>query len=158
MKTETWYTADEAVTAGLADGVVGTDNLADLDVGHLISLLRGDNVLLNSDFDSSAWDAAKAWAAGAASDDPAAFYNAICAGKRSGDAATQAGHALPHHYHPGDPPNRAGVDNALARLSQTQGLTNEAAAKSHLQAHARLWEAQDSFSPEVFLSLLKEAQ
>lgn len=83
--------------------------------------------------DNSPWDASKAWANGAASDDPAAFYNGICAGKKAGDPATQAAHALPYKYHPGDPPNAAGVRNALGRLPQTQGLTNEAEAKALLE-------------------------
>jgi len=85
--------------------------------------------------DNSAWDASKAWANGAESDDPEAFYNGICAGKKAGDPKTQAAHALPHHYHPGDPPNAAGVRNSLSRLPQTQGLTNKAQAQSHLDAH-----------------------
>jgi len=91
-----------------------------------------------ADVDNSAWDAAKAWANGAASDDPAAFYNGICAGKKAGDPATQGAHALPHHYHPGDPPNANGTSNALSRLPTTQGLTNAAAAKSHLEAHMKV--------------------
>jgi HK97 family phage prohead protease len=85
--------------------------------------------------DESPWDASKAWANGAASDNPAAFYNGICAGKKAGDPATQAAHALPHHYHPGDAPNRHGVSAALGRLSGTQGLTNASAAEAHLKAH-----------------------
>lgn len=88
--------------------------------------------------DRSAWDAAKAWAAGASSDDPAAFYNAICAGRKEGDPKTQAAHALPHHYAPGDPPNADGVRNSLSRLPQTDGLTNTAAAKAHLEAHMKV--------------------
>lgn len=85
--------------------------------------------------DESPWDASKAWANGAASDNPAAFYNGICAGKKAGDPATQAAHALPHHYHPGDAPNRHGVSAALGRLDSTQGLTNRGAAEAHLKAH-----------------------
>lgn len=88
--------------------------------------------------DRSTWDASKAWAAGAASDDPAAFYNAICAGRKAGDPATQDAHALPHHYAPGDPPNADGVRNSLSRLPQTDGLTNAAAAKAHLEAHMKV--------------------
>jgi HK97 family phage major capsid protein len=83
--------------------------------------------------DESAWDASKAWSNGAASDDPAAFYAGICAGKKAGDKATQDAWALPYKYHPGDPPNAAGVKAALGRLPSTQGLTNEAEAKSKLQ-------------------------
>ena len=82
--------------------------------------------------DFSTWDASKAWAAGAASDDPAAFYNGICAGKKAGDPKTQEAHALPYRYSPSSPPNAAGVKNALARISQTDGLTNKSAAQSKL--------------------------
>jgi hypothetical protein len=84
--------------------------------------------------DNSTWDASKAWHNGAEADDPAAFYAGICAGKKAGDKATQAAWALPFKYHPGDPVNAAGVKNALARLPQTEGLTNESEAKATLQA------------------------
>ncbi len=87
--------------------------------------------------DNSPWDAGKAWSAGAASDNPAAFYAAICAGRKAGDKNTQAAWALPHHYAPGRPPNAAGVRNALARLPQTDGLTNAGAARSHLESHMK---------------------
>ena len=85
--------------------------------------------------DNSAWDASKAWKAGASSDNPTAFYNGICAGKKAGDPSTQEAHALPHHYKPGDPPNANGVRNSLSRIGQTQGLTNKAAAQAHLDGH-----------------------
>lgn len=102
----------------------------------------------NASVDNSPWDASRAMHNAAQSDNPTAFYNAICAGKRSGDPGTQEAHALPHHYHPGDAPNAAGVRAALARLSSTQGLTNADAAKSHLQAHMRSinpdWKPDDS--------------
>lgn len=123
MKNETWYVGQEAVDAGLADRVSGgssVDNSWDLSI-------------FNSSVDNSPWDASKAWAAGAKSDDPAAFYNAICAGKKAGDPATQAAHALPYKYSPSSAPNAAGVRNALSRLPQTDGLTNEAEARSLLE-------------------------
>ncbi len=126
MRAETWYGADEAVAAGLADSVLPGRAAAPQ----------------NAAVDNSPWDAGRAWANGAASDDPAAFYNGICAGKKAGDPATQGAHALPHHYHPGDPPNRHGVSAALGRLSGTDGLTNRAAAESHLKAH------QSAISPD----------
>jgi HK97 family phage major capsid protein len=87
----------------------------------------------DANVDNSPWDASKAWANGAASDNPASFYAGICAGKKAGDKSTQAAWALPYRYHPGDPPNAAGVRNALSRLPQTQGLTNAAEAKSKLE-------------------------
>ncbi|MGH7239301.1 MAG: HK97 family phage prohead protease, partial [Candidatus Saccharimonadales bacterium] len=86
-----------------------------------------------ANIDFSAWNASKAWAAGAKSDDPAAFYNGICAGKKAGDPKTQEAHALPYRYTPSSPPNAAGVRNALARLSQTKGLTNASEAKTKLE-------------------------
>jgi ATP-dependent protease ClpP protease subunit len=133
MRADGWYTAQEAVDAGLADRLAGRPGKSDdLAAGWDKSFF---DRWLNAAVDESAWDASKAWAAGAASDDPAVFYNAICAGKKAGDPATQAAHALPHHYHPGDPPNRHGVSAALGRLPGTHGLTNEAAARAHLEAH-----------------------
>lgn len=87
--------------------------------------------------DNSAWDASRAWHNGTTADSPASFYAGICAGKKSGDPDTQAAWALPYKYHPGDAPNAAGVRNALARLSQTEGLLNKAEAKATLEAAMR---------------------
>jgi ATP-dependent protease ClpP protease subunit len=84
--------------------------------------------------DNSAWDASKAWHNGTEAEDPAAFYEGICAGKKSGDPSTQAAWALPYKYHPSDPPNANGVRAALARLSSTQGLINRAEAGDTLEA------------------------
>jgi len=90
--------------------------------------------LLNAgDVDNSDWDASKAWHNGAESDDPAAFYAGICAGKKAGDKSTQDAWALPYKYSPSSKPNAAGVKNALSRLPQTDDLTNAAEAKSLLQ-------------------------
>jgi ATP-dependent protease ClpP protease subunit len=97
--------------------------------------------------DNSPWDGSKAMHNGAGSDDPAAFYAGICAGEKAGDKSTQDAWALPYKYHPGDPPNAAGVKDALARLPQTEGLTNEAGAKKTLQAAMKQvnpdWEPDD---------------
>ena len=135
MRAESWYVGQVAVDAGLADRV--QDGKGKPQAGWDLSVFPrypGPGIS-DAGADESAWDAARAWSAGAASDDPAAFYNAICAGKKAGDPATQAAHALPHHYHPGDAPNRHGVSAALGRIGGTDGLTNEAAARSHLEAH-----------------------
>jgi ATP-dependent protease ClpP protease subunit len=102
----------------------------------------------DSKVDNSPWDASKAWSAGAGSDDPAAFYAGICAGQKAGDKSTQAAWALPYKYTPSSAPNAAGVRNALARLDQTEGLTNKAEAKATLQAAMKKvnpdWEPEDS--------------
>ncbi len=83
--------------------------------------------------DTTPWDAAKAWHAGATSDDPAAFYKGICAGRRSGDPSQQESWALPYKYSPSSLPNEAGVRAALGRLSSTHGLTNATEARSKLE-------------------------
>ena len=85
--------------------------------------------------DNSSWDGPAAMSRAAQSDDPAAAYEAICAGRRDGDPSVQATWALPHHQNPGDPPNATGVRNSLSRLPQTDGLTNAEAAQRHLEAH-----------------------
>lgn len=95
--------------------------------------------LHNASYDDSPWDGGAALSAASNSANPASALSAICAGRRSGDSSKQEAHALPHHKHPGSPPNRAGVNNALARLSQTQGLTNKSAAEAHLKAHQSAW-------------------
>src|SRR5512135_659582 len=89
----------------------------------------------------------------ASSDDPAAAYAAICAGRREGDPALQSTWALPHHREPGMGPNADGVRNSMSRLPQTDGLTNARAAEAHLQAHMdeihASMRAEDSESIEV---------
>jgi phage head maturation protease len=85
--------------------------------------------------DEGAWDGAAAMSYATQQDNPAAAYEAICAGRRAGDPALQSSWALPHHSHPGDAPNADGVRAALQRLPQTQGLTNHDAAQAHLDAH-----------------------
>jgi hypothetical protein len=85
--------------------------------------------------DGGTWDGPAAMSRCAGSDDPAACYNSICAGKKAGDPATQDAHALPHHETPGGPPHPGGVRSALQMLPKTKGLTNAEAAQRHLQAH-----------------------
>lgn len=98
---------------------------------------KADRHLRNATVDNTAWDASKAWHNGAMSDDPAAFYEGICAGKRAGDPDTQDAWALPYKYHPSDPPNAAGVRAALGRLPQTNGLINAEEARKTLEAVMR---------------------
>jgi phage head maturation protease len=91
--------------------------------------------------DNSAWDGNKAMTQCSS----AADYNKICAGKTSGDAALRSSHKLPHHYLAKAPvPNAAGVQAALGRFGQTQGLTNSAEARRHLEAHMQTIQAQEA--------------
>src|SRR5512146_1660082 len=107
--------------------------------------------------DNSAWDGPAAMSAAANSDSPAAAFKAICAGRREGDPALEKSWALPHHKHPGDAPNAAGVRNALARLGQTQGLTNKQAAQSHLEKHMGAIQAAEKGDTAKAVRLLPEA-
>jgi hypothetical protein len=111
--------ADASTTVILASSADGTPAAV---------TMAGDTAV-----DNSAWDAPKAWHGGVTAEDPEAFYNGICAGKKTGNPDTQEAWALPYRYTPSSPPNAAGVRNALARLSQTQGLINKAEAQATLE-------------------------
>lgn len=115
----------------------------------------------NANVDNTPWDASKAWHNGAESDNPAAFYKAICAGKKSGDPSKQSGWALPYRYTPDSAPNAAAVRNALARLDQTQGLTNKDKARAKLQKLMKKinpeYETSNSINPNVLKALFAEA-
>jgi ATP-dependent protease ClpP protease subunit len=114
----------------------------------------------DAEVDNSPWDAPKAWHNGTVADDPAAFYEGICAGKKSGDPSTQAAWALPYKYHPSDPPNAAGVRAGLARLSQTQGLINKSEAQNTLEAAMKKvnpdWKPGDQVDPALLSAVLVE--
>jgi HK97 family phage prohead protease len=86
-----------------------------------------------ANIDWSEWDGPKAMSNATNSSDPAAAYAAICAGRKNGDPSKQSSWALPYKKTPGSAPNAAGVRNALARISQTQGLVNKQAAQSKLE-------------------------
>jgi hypothetical protein len=81
--------------------------------------------------DNSPWDGNAAMS----SCSDAACYRAICAGRKAGPPDQRASWALPHHSSAGAGPNAAGTRNALARFAQTQGLTNQAEARAHLERH-----------------------
>lgn len=83
--------------------------------------------------DNTAWDGNRAMGQCTS----AADYRSICAGERSVGEPDQRQHwALPHHYL-GRGPNADGVRAALSRVSQTDNLSNKAAAQAHLDAHMR---------------------
>jgi hypothetical protein len=91
--------------------------------------------------DNSTWDGNKAMTQCSS----AADYNKVCAGKTAGDPALRSSHKLPHHYLAKAPvPNAAGVRASLQRFGQTQGLTNSAEARRHLEAHMTTIQAQEA--------------
>lgn len=180
MQGEKWYTAEEAVEAGLADRVGSSsrpqdswdmsvfqakkkpkaekgdpsvdpdqdnddDTTPEGDTDHDIfppkkakkksaKGNRSGGKIKNEGVDNSPWDAAKAWANGAASDNPEDFYRAICAGEKTvGEPGTQDHWALPYRYTPDSAPNAAAVRNALGRLPQTHDLKNPDGVKAKLE-------------------------
>jgi ATP-dependent protease ClpP protease subunit len=107
---------------------------AGIDAEAVRALVREELRAAAAKADDSPWDASKAWAAGSASDDPAAFFAGICAGeKTTGEPGTQAHWALPYRYSPDSAPNAAAVRNCLARLDQTQDLKDPEGARKKLQ-------------------------
>jgi len=104
----------------------------------------------NSSFDNTAWSGGAAMKAAGGSASPAKAFAAICAGRRDGPADERGSWALPHHKHPGSPPNKNGVNNALARLASTEGLTNKEAAEAHLKAHQAAWASEPENSVDGF--------
>lgn len=105
--------------------------------------------VLVAEVDNSPWDASKAWKAGAASDNPEAFYRGICAGRKAGDPATQDAWALPYKYSPSSAPNAAAVRDGLSRLPQTKGLTNQGEAEATLQKAMRA--VNPDYDPDALL-------
>lgn len=116
---------------------------------HIVSAADPAHIMA-AGYDDSAWDGSAAMSSAASSSNPASALNSICAGKRAGDPSTKAAHALPHHKHPGSPPNKAGVTAALASLHGSRegvkGLTNRSAAEAHLNAHAAAWASKSGGS------------
>jgi ATP-dependent protease ClpP protease subunit len=133
MRAESWYRGQAAVDAGLADKVLPGKSRTVAARVRPVDLEVFEHAPAGVlDADSGTWDGAKAMANGAAAQDPAKFYAGICAGRKAGDPAKQASWALPYRYRPGDAPDPDGVRNALARLPQTDGLTNRAEAQALL--------------------------
>jgi ATP-dependent protease ClpP protease subunit len=164
MRAETWFSAQETVDAGLADRIQGqqrADPRNDWDLSIFTSqpgAKKKNKTQKNASYDDSPWDGNAAMA-GCSS---AADFRAICAGEHSAGSPDERQHwALPHHKSPGAQPNRAGVDNALSRLPQTEDLTNRSAAEDHLKAHQKLWSDGTSnhgdWSPTDFLAAYEEA-
>jgi ATP-dependent Clp endopeptidase proteolytic subunit ClpP len=217
MRAETWYSDQEAVDSGLADGIKGAagptngwnlgifnhyrplgasshppfdgnhnhshpafghgnaddhahdhDHNNDADHDHHENDGDSDDqsnslrqLILNAAVDESAWDGDAAMVKAGEAAAPAKAFAAICAGRREGPSDERGSWALPHHKEQGAAPNAAGVRNALARFSSTNGLTNGSAAKAHLEAHMKAinpdWEPDDETEIGILMSDLQEA-
>lgn len=118
-------------TGATAGGTVEAEMTSDDDRnGH-------DHEHFAASVDDSAWDGAAAMSA--CSD--AACYRQISFETNKGTPDQRQHWALPHHKSPGSPPSAGGVRAALGALAGARGasvdLKNEAAARSHLEAHMR---------------------
>src|SRR6266705_3740351 len=83
MKAQTWFTPEQALSAGLITGITGTareparaggaQTAAAARAGAILAAgIEAADAIAAASADESAWDASKAWSAGAAADDPAA--------------------------------------------------------------------------------------
>jgi ATP-dependent protease ClpP protease subunit len=82
--------------------------------------------------DETPWKPLKAIKNADRSDDPEAYFRAICAGRKAGDPRLADSWALPYKYTPGSKPNYQGVIDALAKLPYEKGLTNKDEARTFL--------------------------
>lgn len=111
-----------------------------------------------AEVDHSPWDGPAAMSAASKSQDPAAAFRAICAGRRAGPPDEEKSWALPYRKTPDSPPNADGVRNALARLPQTHGLTNAEEARAKLERLMKQvspgYEADDEIDAALLMSAL----
>ena len=133
MREQTTFGPQQALDAGLITGITASGRRPA--AAAPAASARGGTIMNAASVDTSAWDGNAAMG----NCSSAADYRSICAGEHTTGTPDQRQHwALPHHMHPGDPPNEAGTRNALGRLPQTQDLADEAAAKAHLEAHMKV--------------------
>lgn len=99
----------------------------------------------NKALDESAFDGNSAMSMCVKSDNPAAAFAAVCAGKTDGDPNTREGWRLPHHMSPNADANIKGVAAALGRLDQAP-INNPEEARKHLEAHQAEIDAMESKS------------
>ncbi len=136
--------------ANTIDGLLEAMNLTDADEGAAAMNSKPASGVVRQHqsgeraVDSTPWDGGAAMSKCSKSDTPGTCFGSICAGRKAGPPDQQASWALPHHKNAGSPPNAAGVTAALGRFDQTQGLTNSAEARSHLEAHQHAIQASSS--------------
>lgn len=89
------------------------------------------------DVDTAKWNPVKAMRRGAKSENPEAYFRAICAGRRAGDPSLASSWALPYRSAPGADPNADAVLAALATLPTIKDLSNGPQAREFLLDLAR---------------------
>lgn len=102
----------------------------------------------DTQFDTGPWDGNAAMSKCAQSNDPAAAFAKVCAGKTNDDPATRAGWRLPHHGSPNMPCNIIGVKAALFREPKAP-INNHQDAKNHLDAHLAAYDAYEAAQKAV---------
>lgn len=103
----------------------------------------------NETVDDSKWDGDAALSRAVIDDNPTQAFGSICAGKIEGeDPTTKAAWRLPHHSHPGGPPNKEGVQLALGRVDQAP-ISNTEGARRHLEAHRMSFENVKHHGPSL---------
>lgn len=161
MRDETWYTAEEAVVAGLADALdsdvqahlpTGTDMAAFAGVpsriaARLVALSQvkvydGAIGVHHTDTVDSSWDGGKA-KKGFPNDAEVLHY--CNAWETSGSGDQKGDYKFPHHMTKGGPANLAACRNGLARLPGSKIPANDKpGVEAHLRAHLKDGGATDA--------------
>ena len=163
MREESWFTAEEAVVAGLADGIGETQavlpagmemaaftKVPDRIAARLVTMSQ--SVALNTAISvhhtatvDAKWDGGKA-KKGFPNDAATLTYcNAWKDSSAGADADKKKSYKFPHHMTKGGPANLAGCRNGLARLPGSNiPDTDKSGVESHLRAHLRDGGADDA--------------
>ncbi|MFF8901674.1 head maturation protease, ClpP-related [Streptomyces lydicus] len=178
MRAETWYTAAEAVAAGLADEVAETRQRPDTEPDRPepeqmaaswdLSLFRyagrseapapavpapvdTASSVHHTDTEDSSWDGPAAVAKMPA--DGSVLRATHAWRDPSGDADAKATYKFPHHREKGGPANLAACRNGLARLDSADIPDGErAGVRAHLQAHLSDGNTDDQADHELTAS------
>ena len=163
MKEETWYTAEEAVVAGLADAI-GEDqaqlldgmDLADFSgvpdriAARLVTLQKPKTrnralAVHHTDTVDTTWDGGKAKKGFASKADVLQYCYAWEADAEGDDESKKSNYKFPHHMTKGGPANLAACRNGLARLSGAKiPDSDKAGVEAHLRAHLKDSDAEDA--------------
>jgi hypothetical protein len=141
MRVESWYTADEAVAAGLCTGLEVDMAEWEAATAHLHReawqasvrhLFNAATAIHHVGTEDSAWDAA---AAVKAMPNTASVLRSCFAWRDpKGDPDAKESYRFPHHRRQGGPANLAACRNGLARLPGSK-IDDKDGVEAHLRAH-----------------------
>jgi len=158
MKKETWYTAEEAVVAGLADTLGETAAVMPQGLNTAMFAGAPDRIMArlvtlesnrpkakalavhHTATSDKPWDGGKAKKGFPNKESVLNYCNAWFDSSATGEGAadTKGNYKFPHHYTNGGPAILPGVRNALARLAGAKiPDSDRAGVEAHLRAHLK---------------------